>query len=321
LNDEVRRADVTHRRYASRVLRLVFALSVFVLLGCEPSRPRRLPVPRDAGPDASEGADSGTDAGLAIPSCEDRAKWIYVFDESNRLYRFEPPSRAFVPVSATPLACAVDGGTPFSMAIDHDAVAWMLYSNGSLHRASTVDGTCEPTGYVSSQLGMVLFGMGFSSDAPMVANEHLFVAGPGSDGGVFATLDTVDLVIRPRGGVVGSPELTGNANAELWGFYPNTVPPRIAQLSSADGTDVSVYDLETVGPDALTTGAPRAWAFAFWGGDYWAFYRAASESTTAVYRFTPPRGADPASFTRVIDDAGLTIVGAGVSTCSPYILE
>lgn len=301
------------------------AVFLIVLVACGPDRAPRLSGPRDAGPDSDAldaDHDAALDSGLASPDCEERARWIYVFDESNRLLRFEPDSGTFHPVSSAGISCgASPGATPFSMAIDRDAIAWVLYSDGSIHRASTVDGACESTGYVTGQSGMGLFGMGFSADAPLSSLETLYIAGPGMGGQLFATLDTTTFVITPRGNVVGSPELTGNALAQLWAFDPASTPARIDALNRSNGSALVSYDLSTVGPDTLTEGALRAWAFAFWGGDYWAFYRSADETSTDVYRFRPPNEGTPASFTRIVDDTTLTIVGAGISTCAPFVIE
>jgi hypothetical protein len=53
-----------------------------------------------------------------------------------------------------------------------------------------------------------------------------------------------------------------------------------------------------------------AYAFGFWGGDFWVF---TSDGTfTQVTQFDPTSGAETAATT--YDDV---IVGAGVSTCAP----
>jgi hypothetical protein len=73
---------------------------------------------------------------------------------------------------------------------------------------------------------------------------------------------------------------------------------------------------------ALTTypltisGTPRAWAFAFWGGDFWVFLMKGTETSTTIYQYDAATGTPKGSKAA----PGRTIVGAGVSTCAPVIL-
>ena len=54
-------------------------------------------------------------------------------------------------------------------------------------------------------------------------------------------------------------------------------------------------------------------AFAAWGGEFWLFVRTyGMGSSTDVYRVT----AD-GTLSRVLEDVGFDVVGAGVSTCAP----
>lgn len=299
---------------------LAFAAALAFLVsasGCNRDVTRRLPIWVPPLPDGS----------VALPeeSCVDRARWIYVVDEAYRLLRFEPNALTFTPISTRPLPChASPGAIPFSMAVDHDATAWVLYSDGSLHRVSTLDGSCANSGYTPGQMGIATFGMAFASTEPMGAIERLYVGGSDFNqdaGGQLGIIDTGGLVLSIIGPLPGSPELTGNALAELWGFFPAESVSTIRKLDTGTGASQLAYDVSTLGPDTLTAGPPRAWAFAFWGGDYWVFYRAATEPTTSVYRFRPPNGPTAASFTKMLTTSGFTIVGAGVSTCVPYILE
>lgn len=309
-------ANLSYPRPVFRVTRglvIIVALVLAALVGCRRDVPRRLPVYVPPLPDGS----------VAIPSCVDRARWIYVVDEGLRLLRFAPTTLDFVEITSAPLNCPASAGAfPFSMAVDHDATAWVLYSDGSLHRVSTLDGRCTASGYVPNQQGIATFGMAFATVDPAGALERLYVVGSNFDGGTssLGIIDTGGLALALVGPAQGSPELTGNALAELWGFFPMGTPT-ISQLETGSGAVHSTFDLATLGPDTLAAGAPRAWAFAFWGGDYWVFYRSQDEASTQVYRFRPPAGAAPATFTRMRSTPNLTIVGAGVSTCVPYILE
>ncbi len=291
---------------------LPIALLLAALSACKGDSARRLPIWVPPLPDGS----------VALPDCVDRARWIYVVDATNRLLRFEPTTLEFHEVSTQPLRCPASvGASPFSMAVDRDAVAWILYSDGSIQRASTVDGRCTASAYVPNQQGMSLFGMGFASVDSLSPDERLHVAGPSSSGSTLARIDVGSLQLALDGPIVGTPELTGNALAQLWAFFPDTVPPKIAELDRASGAELQTYDLSTLGPDVLTNDPPFRWAFAFWGGDYYVFYQTQTEPSTSVYRLRLGSGGATASFTRVLADTGRAIVGAGVSTCVPYVLE
>lgn len=124
--------------------------------------------------------------------------------------------------------------SPFSMAIDRDATAWVLYQNGEIFRVSTTDVSCTATSFTPNQAGFEVFGMGFVADAPGSTEETLFVAG----GSLFdlttgtASLGRIDssLTLTRVGGLPGWPELTGTGAAELWGFFPDTSPPSVRQI-------------------------------------------------------------------------------------------
>jgi len=63
--------------------------------------------------------------------------------------------------------------------------------------------------------------------------------------------------------------------------------------------------------------SPQAWAFAFWGGDFWIFHRANVLEHTKIYQVKRADG----SMTKAMDDSGYNIVGAGVSTCAPISID
>lgn len=284
------------------------------------------------GGDGSVG-DAG-DGGLVGEGCEERARWIYVVDSDDQFFRFEPDALMFHQIGTGPLACpntATDGGMshPFSMAIDEHAVAYILYDDGELYRVSTLDGTCEATPYVPGQAGgFTRFGMGFSSNAPYPdrMGETLYIARGLSSDDELATLslgtDMPPYTVTKIADITGVPELTGNGNGELWGFFPENGSATVRRLNKANGSTLVEYDLTVEMPHRISGGNRRAWAFAFWGGSYYVFYESSEDENTNVYRLTP--GATPASYTfhRVIgDESNRRIVGAGVSTCAPIVID
>ena len=262
--------------------------------------------PSDRAPDSGTGGDGNNPNG---DGCSDEAKSVYVVDQNYTLSRFDPPTKSFMDLG--PLDCMARlGATPFSMGIDRNAVAWVLYSSGELFRVDTTSLNCTKSTW-TTQAGLSQFGMGFSTDAAGGAVDTLYVAGgagPSQPTSQLATLSTATFQASPVGPVQGWPELTGTGNAELWGFFPDAASPRIAQLNKANGQAIKTLPLSIAG-------TPTAWAFAFWGGDFWVFLMKNTESSTTIYQYDANGQLKGSKLA-----AGRTIVGAGVSTCAPVIL-
>lgn len=254
-------------------------------------------------------------------SCSDAAKLIYTVDQDGRFSSFNPGTTppSFVDITSR-LSCPAQTDffgvpqTPYSMSVDRDATAWVLYSSGELFRVDTSRGACQSTRFQPNQAGFQLMGMGFVANDAMSDLDTLFVAGgAGPDTGGGARLGTVDLgtfTLTPTHQLSGWPELTGTGLAELWGFYPDTTPPKVAKINKQTGAEEVVYPL------ASLQGTPAAWAFAFWGGDFWVFLMRTDETDTTVYRVDASTG----ELSPALSSTGRQIVGAGVSTCAPVDL-
>jgi hypothetical protein len=254
--------------------------------------------------------------------CSDAAKLVYTVDQDGRFSSFNPRTNPPTFIDITPsLKCPATAGifgvapTPYSMSVDRNAVAWVLYSSGELFRVSTADGSCQRTTFKSNQSGFMLMGMGFVANTKLSTLDTLYVAGgagPDSGGASrLGTLDTGTLAVAPLQQLTGWPELTGTALAELWGFYPDTSPPKVARLNKTTGAEELTYPLATL------QGQPAAWAFAFWGGDFWLFLMRVDDTDTTVYRVNGSTGA----MSEALTHTGRSIVGAGVSTCAPVDLQ
>lgn len=272
----------------------------------------------DAGADAGFRFDAGPllDAGGPIdPNCGTAAaRWVYLVDSSDVLLRFNPEDATMERLGT--LSCPTFG-SPFSMSVDRDAQAWVLYEDGKIYRVSTTSLNCEATSFEAFQHGFEMFGMGFVSDAAGSREETLFVAGGSSLDLIInsATLGRVesDLTLNTVGELPGWPELTGTGNAELYGFFPDTSPPSIRLIDKASGNTSTSYPM----PQLTDSGSgDRAWAFAFWGGRFFVFYKSSDDDSTNVWRLDPSDG----SVVELIHDSGYRIVGAGVSTCAPVEL-
>jgi len=306
---------------------LTWALGVALALwlgACGGDSRRSRPGPDDDGGSAADGGrDSGgggVDAGGGSrdgggggggDDCAERARWIYLIDSDSTLVRFEPDSLTFTPMGT--LDCPSGGNSPFSMSVDRDAQAWVLHQDGRIYDVSTADASCTSTSFAPDQEGFELFGMGFASDGPDTDAETLFVAGGaelsiGTGSASLGSIDASTLALTRVGDLPGWPELTGTGEGELWGFFPDTSPPSIRRIDKASGATPTTYDLTELGSVSAS-----AWAFAFWGGSFWMFYKSQSDSSTNVFRLNKSTGQTK----EVLHNTGRYIVGAGVSTCAP----
>jgi hypothetical protein len=260
------------------------------------------------GGDPNGGPNGGIDPGAA-PDCSERAKLVYLVDEANVLLSFAPATLAMTEIGTLRCPSSDPAATPFSMAVDRSATAWVLYSSGELFKVDTMTAACAPTTFAPDQHGFLNFGMGFVSDGVNTTAETLFVASDDAFTGGQSHLGTIafpSLSLSVVGRIDGSPELTGTGDAKLWAFFPDIARPRIARLDKASGAESGVIPLDAI------AGMPSAWAFAFWGGDFWVFLKRDTDTATQVHHVTAA-----GALSTVIRDAGRNIVGAGVSTCAP----
>jgi hypothetical protein len=200
------------------------------------------------------------------------------------------------------------------MSVDRTGRAWVLYSSGEIFYVEPSTLACTRSVFQPGQRGFDVFGMGFVLDEPGTTRDRLFVAGGGIDdissgGATLGQVSMLDLSVAPVQALEGWPELTGTALGDLWGFFPGTSPPRVARISRTDGSLDSIFPITTIDGD------PNAWAFAFWGGDFWLFYKSQDDPSTRVFKLE----SDDGSVTEVLSNTGRYIVGAGVSTCAPTV--
>ena len=244
---------------------------------------------------------------VMVPSdCPDASStFIYVISNSNNLYSFYPPAAALTFVGT--IACP-SASTPFSMAVDHTGVAYVVFEDGHLFRVSTATAACESTPFVPGQNDFAqTFGMGFSQNTGD-AGETLYIAADGTLG-QLATIDVthgyVLGVVGPFNPQITAAELTGTGAGDLFGFWDQKSSPSSA-IVQIDKATAQVTNSSTLSGIAQGIG----WAFAFWGGDFYTF--TAPVGTTVVNRFRPSDG----SLVQVLQ-TDQVIVGAGVSTCAP----
>ena len=244
------------------------------------------------------------------PFCKDpTVLLVYVVTESNELLSFEPPSATFRSIGT--INCPASGGaTPFSMAVDHTGIAYVVFSDGELFRVNVKDASCKATSYTSPGGAFTTFGMGFVRD-PTGTAETLYVATTGTPS-TLAKIDTATMKIASVATLdpeVLSAELTGTGAGQLFGFFQNRAAgdgsSSIAEIDKTTGAIAGRADLPTVSQGS-------GWAFAFWGGDFYTFTAPASVGHTIVQRYRPGDGS-----VVQVQELNSIVVGAGVSTCAP----
>ncbi|HEY4183405.1 MAG TPA: hypothetical protein VGM90_41560 [Kofleriaceae bacterium] len=271
-----------------------------LLIGCgAPSR--------DVTPDGQPGTDSGS--GSSDDGCSGAAKQVYVIDADNTFSTFDPVTRTFAPLGT--LSCP-SSASPYSMGIDRNATAWVLFDDGAVFHVDTTTLACTHATSLSGNLQN--FGMGFSTTMANGTTDQLFIAGgtiaAGADrtsNSTLATFDTTTLQITNVGTISGWPELTGTSEAQLWGYFPGDGTTHISQLDKTNGHVLQTLPEHTIGSSG------DAYAFAAYGGEFWVFSGPAGG--TSVYEINTSGAIMTTTHTTK------TIVGAGVSTCAPVVIQ
>lgn len=271
---------------------------------------------RQAGSGGGFGTTGGfnTDGGTPADGCADEARLVYVVSDDNDLYSFAPNTLTFTKIGR--LDCAVNGpGTPNSMAIDRAGNAWVNYSDGSLFKVSTKDARCAPTPFDKRQSkDFIRFGMAFATNGPNTTEETLYISGLDELAGTGFGLGKIDLktfkltMIGDFSGTLHGKgaELTGTGDGRLFGFF-TTAPATLAEVDKGKGATSKDKPL-----GGVSTG--NAWAFSFWGGDFW-FYTSTAMAPSTLTRLKASSNGEIAVVKT--DVGGFRVVGAGVSTCAP----
>jgi hypothetical protein len=272
---------------------------------------------------------SGGSTGSGTQGCTKAAELVYVLSEGNAIYSFDPPSKTFTKLFTLDCMPPQDGNVwaPNSMAIDRNVVAWVNYvgTTGTTDKAGVVfkvdimSQTCEQTPTVTLQSSQwYRLGMGFATDTAGGTSETLFVTGTGTgtaNSPGLGKIDTTTGALTPiaQFGMDAtlsgqSAELTGTGDGRLFGYFTTKPNVRVAQIDETTANIVSDNMLAGVPP-------PAAWAFSFWGGSFY-LYDAGALTKSHVVSYDPTTGAID---TMYVPNAGIIIVGAGVSTCAPIM--
>lgn len=271
-------------------------------------------TPPDAGHDAMPDTGTLVSDAAPTPTCAPGAELVYVASEERNLYSLDPATVTFALLGN--IDCA-QGVYVNSMAIDRTATAWINYGDGSLWKADTQHPVCTATGFLPNQQGVGLFGMGFAAKTAGDDDDLLFIDDLSGGGLGYIDQTTMSLMrLGPFTGALANQdcELTGTANASLFGFFAGSPlgdagAASVVQIDPSSEGAVTQWPLPTV-----DTGSD--WAFAAWGGDFYLFTADKYDMTdpyTTVTRFRPSDG----TVTVLAQDIGFRVVGAGSSTCAP----
>ncbi|HXI60069.1 MAG TPA: hypothetical protein VNO55_28575 [Polyangia bacterium] len=256
---------------------------------------------------------SGVDSGAATSCGSVASAGVYVLDDQGTLLRFDPGTVSFTRLGA--LNCPnVNAGEYNSMAVDRNGFAWINAFSGGKSQLFKLDirtVACTATAFDGGELQT--FGMGFSSNQPGSPDETLFIDSQvhGTDGNKFGSIGFPSLGFTNLGRTDGSLEFTGTGDAQLWGFHPDQ-PAVIGQIDKTSGVFIKTYSA----PPITARGGQVAFAFAFWADMFWIFLKDGNVPSSSVYSVARSTG----ELTRALADAQLVIVGAGVSTCAPFII-
>lgn len=252
--------------------------------------------------------------------CKPNTDLIYLLDHANaKLWTYDPRDHTFKQIGTVDCPAA-DDDTAFSLAVDRFANAWIqMAPSGKLFKVNTLDqNACTDSGYVPGSAGPKQSGMAFSDRQDDKVCEQLYLHS--SEGGVddwkqgpgIGKLGTVDPETY-AGKLVSSidyngGEMTGTQDGRLFAFS-GAKKGTLVEYNPADGSVVKKTELGDLIPTF-------AFAFAFWGGDFY-FFTLATNQLPLYSKVTKLDYDGDGSLTTVVDKVPFMVVGAGVSVCAP----
>ncbi|MCA9713730.1 MAG: hypothetical protein KC468_03435, partial [Myxococcales bacterium] len=230
----------------------------------------------DVGEETSGGSTTGPDDSMC--PCAPNSDLIYVLSDDKQLWTYNPENNLFVLVGA--LGCPTPN-TTFSMGVGRNGYAWVqdtalvgLSSMGDLYRMNVSNPSdCTDPGYTPGANGWNHFGMAFVSASDINPCDSLYGAhwdgglsgfGEGPGVGKLGVFDEGALQVNTIGpNNYNGAELTGTGDGRLYAF--GGVPD--AKLIQFDKQTADEIESISFAGFPLT----QAFAFAFWGGDFYFF--------------------------------------------------
>ena len=235
--------------------------------------------------------------------CTETSDLIYTVDrDSQEMFIFDPVNATFSSLGTLPCDDWGWEGDPGSMGVSRNGYAYVRYSGGTLYEIDLTDLSCNEGNFSSHNFGA--YGMGYATNHQNTWQDQLYIANSNN----IASLDVNSGQYSVIGQMPSQSELTGNANGELWAFLPLEQPAKLVQVNKNNGDIIESLSITSFSLQDLDT-----FAFAYWGGDFYLFVRTLGMGqSTNVYRVERD-----GTQTLILEDSGLNIVGAGVSTCAP----
>ena len=247
---------------------------------------------------------------------------IFVLSDDSELWKYYPETNNFTMLGN--FNCNGMTST-FSMAVDRLGFAWVMFNSpqGEIWKIDVTNpGNCIDPGYNPGQMGVGYFGMAFVSNSEFDQCDSLygntfngfggFTEGPNA--GDFLNLDpkTLQIKLISKSNFNGA-EMTGTGDGRVFSF--GGVPSKLIERDKATGQVLSTFPLNNL---PLT----NAFAFAFFAGDFYFFTEAdgnpfVSKVTVLDYDDSDMNGVQ--DLKTINNAAPIRIVGAGVSTCAPFV--
>lgn len=264
----------------------------------------------------------------ATCSCAPKSELVYTLAWNElgdgALWTFDPATLEFAEVG--PIPCN-PGAMVFSMGISRSAKAYVQYQpGGDIFTFDVNTGTCDDPGFAPGQNGYAQFGMAFVSESESEPCDDLYALRmqgatpsecPGSICGSLGKIDPQSMQLQVLNGTAyNGGELSGTGDGRLFAFV-GEAPAELVELDKDTGEVLFTGELEGL---ELTD----AFAFAFWGGDFWFFTEANDtlagwpEGVSKVVKLDYD-GSDGhgVRLTTEVASAPILVAGAGVSTCAP----
>jgi hypothetical protein len=279
--------------------------------------------PDDTGTGDTGDSSTGDVVACACPDIEVALDdGIFLLSASAELWKYFPETKKFEMLGQ--IDCAGQFAT-FSMAVDRLGFAWVQFFGGELRKVDVTNvANCTDPGYLPGQQGVENFGMAFVSNSKFDACDRIYgntYSGIGgySEGpniGDFLTITPDDLQLSKFGKTnFDGAEVTGTGDGRAF-VFGGANPSKLVEMDKVKGTAVQTLPLAGL---EINNGA---FAFAFFGGDFYFFTdsdndQLSSEVTHMDFDDSDNNGKQ--DLTVITNDAPLLVVGAGVSTCAPTV--
>lgn len=267
-------------------------------------------------PDHVPGEGQGDDC-----DCTERAKSIFLLGDNSQLFVYHPIENSFEELPKYDCDFP-EKNQVHSLGVDRNSVAWVqLRPSGDIFRVETLNGNkCTHSGNVPGQAGITNAGMSFVEHPLDGRCEQLYLHSAEGDewferpdAGFLAVLNPEGSQSKQIGTInFNGGELTGTADGRL--FALAGVPD--AKLIEYNPKTAKVIKQVKL-PDVDTSGA---FAFAFWGGDFYFFTDTFANKDGAFVLTSKVTKLDydgSGELSEHLEATPRRIVGAGVSICAP----